>query len=274
MKKVCFYLILLLLLTIFFFYGAALYAHSPTLPSGNSLEAPSSAHLLGTDNLGIDIYAQISVGFFRSLAIGLMTALLTFVLGGALGISAGYFGGKWDAVVSFLINVLLSIPQLPVMIVIGAFFGQSTWNIIWIIAVFSWAPIAKQLRAKTISIRGAAYIRLAKSYGGSTWYIISRHMLQELMPLLAVNAIAVVGAAIVQESALAFLGLSDPLAKSWGLMIARAKAFQGIFFTDFWKWWLLPPVLALIASTLCLRMLAKALETAWLKEEKLATARQ
>lgn len=266
MKKVIFYLTAFLLLAAFFFYGAVLYPHSPTQPSGASLEAPSWVHLLGTDNLGIDIYAQISSGFFRSMAIGLTTAALTFVLGGTLGILAGYLGGKVDAVVSFLINVMLSIPQLPVMIVIGAFFGQSTWNIIWIIAIFSWAPIAKQLRAKTISIRNAQYIKLAKSYGGGSWYIIRRHMLRELLPLLTVNAIGVIGMAIVQESSLAFLGLSDPLAKSWGLMISRAKSFSGIFFTNFWKWWLLPPVLSLIGSTLCLRMLAKVLESAWLKE--------
>lgn len=266
MKKVWFHLAVLLALTVFFFYGAFLSPCDPVLPSGASLEPPSGTHLLGTDNLGIDIYAQISAGFFRSMMIGLTTAALTFLLGGGLGITAGYLGGWVDHSVSFLINVLLSIPQLPVMIVIGAFFGQSTWNIIWIIALFSWAPIAKQLRAKTISIRGAPYIRLARSFGGSHWYVIVRHMLSDLMPLLAVNSIGVIGAAIVQESSLAFLGLSDPLAKSWGLMIARARGFQGIFFTDFWKWWLLPPVFALICSTLCLRMLAKALESVWLKE--------
>lgn len=266
MKKVYAYLTVFLLLTLFFLYGAVFSGSSATLPSGSSLEAPGGCHLLGTDNLGIDIYAQISVGFFRSMAIGLATAGLTFLLGGGLGVTAGYLGGKVDDVVSFLINVLLSIPQLPVMIVMGAFFGQSTWNIIWIIAAFSWAPIAKQLRAKTISVRSAPYIRLAKSYGGGTWYIIRRHMLRELLPLLTVNAIGVVGASIVQESSMAFLGLSDPLAKSWGLMIARAKGFSGIFFTEFWKWWLLPPVLSLVCSTLCLRLLAKAMEQVWLKE--------
>lgn len=266
MKKVRFHLAVFLLLVIFFFYGAVLYPHTGTQPSGSSLEAPSISHILGTDNLGIDIYAQISSGFFRSMGIGITTAIFTFFLSGVLGIFAGYIGGRVDAVVSFLINVMLSIPQLPVMIVIGAFFGQSTWNIILIISAFSWAPIAKQLRAKTISIRNAEYIKLAKSYGGGHWYIVRRHMISELLPLLLVNAIGIVGSAIVQESSLAFLGLSDPLAKSWGLMISRAKGFQGIFFTDFWKWWLLPPVFSLVFSTLSLRMLAKSLETAWLKE--------
>lgn len=266
MKKVRFHLAAFLLLALFFFYGTALYPHSASLPSGGSLEAPGPAHILGTDNLGIDIYAQISAGFFRSMTIGMATAFLTFLLSGMLGISAGYVGGRLDAAVSFLINVMLSVPQMPVMIVIGAFFGQSTWNIILIISAFSWAPIAKQLRAKTISIKNAQYIRLAQSYGGGHWYIICRHMISELLPLLLINAIGIVGAAIVQESSLAFLGLSDPLAKSWGLMIARAKGFSGIFFTDFWKWWLLPPVFSLVLSTLSLRMLAKSLEAVWLKE--------
>ena len=255
-----------LLLCLVFLWGVLFYGHSSTLPSGESLEAPSVNHYLGTDNLGIDIYAQISRGFFRSMAIGLLAAGLTFLLAGVLGISAGYLGGAFDNVVSFLIQLLLSIPQLPVMILVGAFFGQSMGNIIVIIALFSWAPIAKQLRAKTISIRNTPYIRLAKSYGGKHFYLICRHMLPELLPLLLVNALGVIGAAIVQEASLAFLGLSDPLAKSWGLMISRARAFPGIFFTDFWKWWLLPPVVALVASTVSLRLLAKAIESAWLKE--------
>lgn len=266
MKKVKIRLCLFLILCLIFLWGAVGYSHSGTLPSGDSLEAPSGEHYLGTDNLGIDIYAQISTGFFRSMAIGLLAAGLTFLLAGILGISAGYLGGAFDNAVSFLINLLLSIPQLPVMILVGAFFGQSMGNIILIIALFSWAPIAKQLRAKTISIRNTPYIRLAKSYGGKHFYLICRHMLPELLPLLSVNALGVIGAAIVQEASLAFLGLSDPLAKSWGLMISRARAFPGIFFTEFWKWWLLPPVVSLVASTVSLRLLAKALESAWLKE--------
>ena len=266
MKHIWIRLGLFLLLCLFFLYGVWIYPHSGTLPTGESLEAPSGEHLLGTDNLGIDIYGQISAGFFRSMAIGLTAAVLTFFLSGLLGITAGYKGGAFDAVVSFLINVFLSLPRLPVMILAGLFFGQSMGNLIVIIALFSWAPIAKQLRAKTLSIRNTPYIRLAESYGGRPLYLICRHMLPELLPLLAVNALGVIGAAIIQESSLAFLGLSDPLAKSWGLMISRARAFPGIFFTDYWKWWLMPPVLSLITSTLSLRLLAKSVETAWLKE--------
>ena len=176
------------------------------------------------------------------------------------GILAGFAGGWADALISFLIQVLLAIPQLPVMIVIGAFLGQSTWNLVWIIAAFSWAPVARQMRAKTISIRRRDYVQMARLYGGGTWYLIRTHIGHELWPLLTINALAVVGRAILQESSLAFLGLSDPLARSWGMMIARAVDFPGLYRTDFWTWWLLPPVGALVLSTLLLRLLVGGLE--------------
>ena len=161
-------LLLLALLTLCFLWGVTGYPHPAQLPSGGSLEAPSAAHWLGTDNLGVDIYAQISAGFFRSLGIGLAAAAFTFAVGGGLGILAGFVGGWADALISFLIQVLLAIPQLPVMIVIGAFLGQSTWNLVWIIAAFSWAPVARQMRAKTISIRRRDYVQMARLYGGGT----------------------------------------------------------------------------------------------------------
>lgn len=267
MRRIAFLCGLFFLIFCIFLYGAALYPHSGELPSAASLEAPSGDHWLGADNLGIDIYAQISRGFFHSLLIGLATAGIAFLLGGVLGVSAGYLGGWVDLAVEFLINVFLSVPQLPVMIVIGAFWGQSRLNIICIIAAFSWAPIAKQVRARTMSIRKTEYLILAKSYGGGLWYLFKTHMSRDIMPLLAVGGIGVIGRAIVQESSLAFLGLSDPLAKSWGLMIARCVGFRGIYFTEFWKWWLLPPVVSLVVSVVVLRMLARALERYLLEGE-------
>lgn len=253
-------LFLLAMLTLVFAYGELLYPHSPHLPSGASLEAPSVQHFLGTDNLGIDIFAQISRGFFSCMFMGIVAALLAFLAGGILGTLAGYKGGALDNGISFFMNVFLCIPQLPVLIVLGAFFGQSIWNIIVIIALFSWAPIAKQVRAKTMSIKERKYVALAACYGGSPMYIIKTHMFSELFPLLLVNAMGVIGKTIRQEAALAYLGLSDPLAKSWGLMINKASGFSGIYFTEYWKWWLIPPILALMITILLTRLLARTLE--------------
>lgn len=266
MKRIRRYLIVLAVLSLVCLYGLTLYPHSPVIPSGGSLEAPSAAHYLGTDNLGIDIFAQLSKGFFLSMMTGIVTAAIAFLAGGILGVLSGYRGGRTDYMISFLINVFLSVPQLPVMIVIGAFWGQSIWNIIWIISAFSWAPIAKQVRAKVMSVKNREYTVLAKSYGAGPWYIVRKHMMGEVMPLLLVNSIAVTGKTIVQESSLAYLGLSDPLAKSWGLMIQKAAAFSGIYFTEYWKWWLVPPVVMLVATILCLRLLSQAAEKYLLEE--------
>lgn len=266
MRKVKTYVIIFMIIVLIFFFGLYIYPHSSVLPSGQSLEPPNFAHILGTDNLGVDIFAQISRGFFRSMFIGLTTAILTTLVGTVIGVLAGYLGGRFDAITVFLINVFLSVPQLPVMIVIGAFWGQSTVNIILIIAAFSWASIAKVLRARVLSVKDMEYVKLAKSYGGGALYIIFKHLGREIMPLIMINGLSVVGSAIIKESSLAFLGLSDPTAKSWGLMISRASAFPGIYFTKFWTWWLLPPAIALIISVLILRLFSRALEQYWLKE--------
>lgn len=253
-------LLFFLLLSLLFLWGVTLYPWDATLPSGPSLHSPSTTHWLGTDNLGVDVFAQISAGYFRSMAIGVLTALCTFLVGGILGICAGLAGGWIDEAIGLLIQVFLSIPQLPAMIVLGAFLGQNTWNIIWILALFSWAPVAKILRAKTRSVCDRDYIHMARLYGGGTLYLIRTHLAQDLLPLLSVNALSVVGKSILQESSLAFLGLSDPLARSWGLMIARATQFPGIYRTHFWLWWLLAPVLAMVLSTLLLRLMVQAIQ--------------
>lgn len=263
MKQVKLFGLFLLLLALLFLWGAVFYPYPAQVPSGGSLEPPNPVHWLGTDDLGTDIFAQISVGFYSSMAIGMAAAGVSFLLGGALGVLGGYRGGAVDTAASFCIHLFLSVPQLPIMIVIGAFFGQNIWNIILIVSLFSWAPIAKIVRERTIEVRKKPFIRQAESYGGTVWYLLRTHMAGEILPLLTVNSLAVIGKAIIQESSLAYLGLSDPLSKSWGLMISKCVAFKGIYFTDYWMWWLIPPVTALILTILCVRLLSKELERIW-----------
>lgn len=253
-------IIILLMLTAIFLYGKYSYSHSPIMPSGDSLEPPSKTHILGTDDLGIDIFSQLSKGYFTSIFMGIISAAISFIVGGLLGILAGYMGGGVDFFISFLINLFLSIPQVPIMIVIGAFLGQSLWNIIFIVSFFSWAHIAKIVRSKTIQIKDNDYILLSKSYGGNFFYILKNHIFQEIFPILLVNSVSVIGRAIIQESSLAFLGLSDPISKSWGMMIQRVVNFSGIYFTRFWIWWLLPPLISLVIVIYCIRKISREIE--------------
>ena len=101
---------------------------------------------------------------------------------------------------------------------------------------------------------------MAQRYGGKIGYLFKVHMYREIVPLVAANALFVVGKAIIQEASLAFLGLSDPTARSWGLMINKAISYTGIYFTDYWKWWLMSPLICLVSVTVLLRLFAREFE--------------
>lgn len=272
-RKTFIYLAFLGVFVLIFGFGLIIYPHSAFTMTGKSLEAPNFEHWLGTDNLGVDIFAQLSFGFFYCLLVGMIAAALTFLLGGVIGILSGYFGGVVDLILSAVINFFLAVPQLPVMVLIGAFWGQSLLNIILIVSVFSWARIAKIIRAKTISVRQQEYITISQKYGGSFFYVFWAHLKRELLPLLCMNSVAVIGKAIVQESSLAFLGLSDPSSKSWGLMINKAISFKGIYFTNYWTWWLLSPLFSLVLTIFIIRLIVRELEQNMLGKSEITKKR-
>ncbi|HOO28644.1 MAG TPA: ABC transporter permease, partial [Lachnospiraceae bacterium] len=210
--------------------------------TGSSLEAPSFEHLLGTDDLGMDIFAQICHGALISLTVGFCSAALAGIGGSILGILAGY-AGKWaDRLICGLCDIMAVIPQLPLMIVLGAFFGPSIRNIIFVIAILSWVGPARIARSKVLSLRNEKYIAAAKSYGASFFHILTKHLLPGLLPVIMVSTIRIVSHAVIAEAGLTFLGLGDPTSKSWGVILNRAMSVGGIYFTEFWKWWILPPL--------------------------------
>lgn len=230
------------------------------LPSGPTLEPPSREHLLGTDDLGIDLLAQLARGAWISLAVGLGAALLAGVGGSLAGMYAGYRGGRADALLMGLCDVMMVIPQLPLMIVFGAFFGPSLRNIILVIAAVSWTHPARTARAQTRHLREAASIRAARSYGAGFLHLAHRHFVPALFPLVAASAVRVVGRAITAEAGLSFLGLGDPLSKSWGVVLNRSISFSGIFFTDYWKWWIMAPLVSLVLLVVSVALLGRDLE--------------
>ena len=234
--------------------------YPPSEITGKSLEAPNSAHLLGTDELGMDIWSQICYGARMSLFIVLAVAIIAGIGGGALGILAGYLGGAVDEIVMRTVDILMALPSLPLLVVISAFLGPSIANIILILVVFSWAKPARIARSQTLAIKGHAYIAAAKSFGASPFYILRRHILPAVLPILFVIIIGITSYAIMAEAGLAFLGLGDPTSKSWGMMLHYATSFRSIYFTPYWQWWLLPPLVALIILLLCLAFVSRDLE--------------
>jgi len=234
--------------------------HPPNVSSGPPLSPPGKGHPLGTDELGVDLWAQICYGARVSLLVGFGAALLAALGGGLVGIVSGYLGGWPDRVLMRLIDMMIILPDLPVMIVLAAFLGPSVLNIILVLALFSWIFPARIVRSQILTLKERSYIKSAETYGASVWYLMWKHFLPEVFPLVAVNMIRLSGRAIVAEAGLSFLGLGDPTSKSWGLILHHAISFKGIYYTDFWKWWLLYPWLALTIVVIALAFISRELE--------------
>ncbi|MEW6622687.1 MAG: ABC transporter permease [Bacillota bacterium] len=228
--------------------------------SGPPLIPPGLPHLMGTDDLGVDIWAMICYGSRVSLLVGLGTAFLAGLGGGIVGMLAAYKGGWFDRAVMRLIDIMIALPNLPVMIVLAAFFGPSLMNIIIVLALFSWSIPARIVRSGALSLKEQPYIKMAAHYGAGPFYLLTRHFIPELLPIVMVSMIRLAGMAIVTEASLAFLGLGDPTSRSWGLIINHAVNFRGIYFTDFWKWWLFYPWVFLTLLVTSLALLGRELE--------------
>lgn len=230
------------------------------IPSGESLEAPGREHWLGTDDLGIDLAAQICYGAAISMKVGISAALLAGIGGSILGILAGYYGRWVDKVIMGICDIIMTIPQLPLMIVLGAFLGSSVKNIILVIAFMSWAAPARIARSKVFSISHETYITAAKCYGAGFWHLLVKHIIPGILPVILVSVIRIISHAITAEAGLSFLGLGDPTSKSWGVILNRSINFSGIFFTDYWKWWIVFPLLALLLLITAIAFLCRDME--------------
>jgi oligopeptide transport system permease protein len=183
-----------------------------------SLLAPSSAHWFGTDLQGHDIYARTIYGARASIAVGLGATVAVFVVGGALGALAGFYGGWLDAVVSRIADVFFGIPLLLAAIVLMQVLHHRTvWTVVAILALFGWPQVARIARGAVISVRGSDYVLAAKALGLSRLGILVRHAVPNAVgPVIAVATIAS-GAFIVTEATLSYLGVGlPPSVVSWG----------------------------------------------------------
>jgi ABC-type dipeptide/oligopeptide/nickel transport system permease subunit len=224
--------------------GPLLSPYRVTELAGDPLEAPSVGHLLGTNSVGQDLVSQLVAGARVSLFVALVAGGGTLLFGAVVGIVAGWSGGRIDAVLMRLVDVVLVIPKLPLLIVAGAYVGPSLGGIAAIIALTSWPPSARVLRAQVLSLRRRAHLRAALGFGAGTLRVLRRHVVPELGLILASGLVAASGRAVALEAGLAFLGLGDPTRASWGSIMRDALDFSGLFYTRAWAWWLVPPVVA------------------------------
>ena len=195
-------------------------------------DAGSWLHPLGTDALGRDYLSRLFYGARISLLIGLSVAVISGLIGTAMGMLAGYFGGKTDLVVSFMVTTRLSMPVILVALATVALLGGSLWVVIMVLGLLKWDRFAVVMRSATQQVRSLDYVAAAQAAGASTTRVLLGEVLPNVLPHLIVVATLEAASAILLEAALSFLGLGvQPPLPSWGLMISEAKAYM---FFSFW----------------------------------------
>jgi peptide/nickel transport system permease protein len=221
-----------------------LFFSNPNALSNAELAGPSLKHLLGTTQIGQDVFAQLVVSARNTLLIGVGAGLLATVVSIVVGISGGYAGGIIDEVLNLFSNVVLVIPTLPLVIIIIADVKSSGLvPLIVIIAFTSWAAAARVLRAQTLSVRNREYVLAARACGERAWRIVFVEIMPNELPIIVSNFIFGVIFAILTQAALAFIGLGDPTLLTWGNMLSLAYDNQALS-VGAW-WWLIPPGLCI-----------------------------
>jgi peptide/nickel transport system permease protein len=221
------------------------------------LDPPSAQHWLGTTVYGDDVLSQVLLGTRLTLLVGLVTAALIGLIGTNVGLVSGYYGGWVDNLLMRVTDVAYAIPFLPFMIVLIGFVEDRLATTIAAMALVFWRTAARVVRAQVLTLRERQYVTAARGAGAGSLRIIYRHILPHVMPLALLYLVFGAGWAILTESSLSFLGLGDPDALSWGLMLNQA--FDGGAIREAW-WWVLPPGLALMLLLVGIYLLGRGIE--------------
>ncbi len=219
----------------------------------------SKTFWLGTDGLGRDLLSRLLIGTRISLSVGIVSVVLSLLIGTLLGLMAGYFRGPTDHIISWLMNVIWSLPTMLLVVAISFAMGKGFWQIFIAIGLSSWVEVARVVRGQVFSIREKEYIQAAKVLGFGSWSIMFKHILPNLKSSLIVLAVANFGSAILLESGLSFLGLGvSPPTPSWGMMIKEYYAY--IMFDN--AYLAIIPGLAIMALVMAFNFIGIALRDA------------
>jgi peptide/nickel transport system permease protein len=216
---------------------------------GGVYQPPSLQHPFGLDDGGIDMLSLLIQGGQTSLLVGFTAAVISLIVGGGIGIMAGYFGGWIDSLLMRVTDYFMVVPLLPLAIVVSAVWGAKLSNMIVVIGLLIWTTTARLVRAEVQSVKERAYVKRARSIGAGHSRIVFRHVLPQIAPLLMANMTLAIASAIFLEAALAFLGLGDPSAITWGKIIElgflRTAVSAG-------AWW------AIVPAGLCIALVVTA----------------
>jgi len=219
------------------------------------LEPPSAKHFLGTDDLGRDLLSRIIYGTRVSLLVGFVAVGIAIMIGTLLGLFSGYFGGRLDALIMRLVDIMLCFPTFFLILMVIAFLEPNIWNVMVVIGLTGWPGLTRLVRGECLSVREREFIQAAKALGLSNLRIMLVHLLPNVMAPILVAATLGIGGAILTESALSFLGLGvQPPTASWGNILTAGKDYITM------AWWLsLYPGLAILITVLAYNLLGEGL---------------
>lgn len=244
---------ILVVLIVLFGVLAPFFVQDPRAINNIGLTGPSSEHLLGTTQIGQDVFAQLAYSTRGSLIIGVSVAALTLVLSAFFGIIGAYIGGAVDESFSLFSNVMIVIPGLPLVIVIASYVqNKSVFLVIIVLSVTGWAGGARVLRSQTLSVRNRDYVLAAKVAGEKTWRVVAVEILPNLLPVMSSGFVFAIVGAILAEAGLSFIGIGATGALTWGTMLSNAGSGQALLFGAWW--WFAPPgvLIALLGAGLSL----------------------
>lgn len=222
---------------------APVIAQQPKGYGADILLPPSAGHIFGTDNLGLDVFAEVIWGARTSLYVSAIAVIVAILIGVPAGLISGYKKGVLGSLIDGTIDIFLTLPMLPLMIVIAAIVGSSIVNVAIIIGIFSWPSLARVTRNSTLKISEMQFIEAAKCLGIPSYSIIFKHILLNVMGPVLVNITLIMATAVLSESGLSFLGLGDPTTWSWGTILKKAWDSGAVIDTpNPWWWWFWPSI--------------------------------
>jgi peptide/nickel transport system permease protein len=243
-------------LALFCFVGPLLYRTNQVTVNLNLKDLPpGGSHPLGTDDSGFDVLGRLMLAGQSSLELGFAVAIATTVVGTAYGAIAGIAGGIVDAVMMRVVDTFLAIPWLVLLLVMVNIFPPSLWTIIALLTLLSWLTVARLVRGEVISLRAREFVLAAKTMGGTTGWIMVRHMAPNAIGVIVVSATFSVADAILAMSTLSFLGLGlPPPHTDWGTMLTNGL---NDLFNGYW-WLVYPPAIVLIITIIAFSLIGDA----------------
>jgi peptide/nickel transport system permease protein len=240
--------------------------------TGHRLEAPTLAHLFGTDELGRDMLNQTAYGARISMVIGFLATIVTVAIGAVIGIVAGFVGGAVDSLLMRITDFFLVIPTFVLALILTPIIQDLVGSaatevlgirmtlivIVIVIGITSWSSTARIIRSQTLSLRERAFVDRARVIGAGSGHIMRRHILPNVINLIVANAVLTFAGAVLTETFLSFVGLGDPLQPSWGQLLESARAV-GAPGLGAW-WYFAPPGISIVLVVLAFTLVGSALD--------------